>query len=109
MDDWNSNDELWKLLGRARPAGVSPFFARRVLAHLPDHRDPPLLYSLVLRWAGALVLSVLAVGFVLTVSPAEPPMTTSSRAFIEVFDTAAGLDKIAAVEDVSVSAYANGL
>jgi hypothetical protein len=109
MDDWNKNDELWDLLGRARPAGVSPFFARRVLAHLPDRRDQPLLRLLVLRWAGALSLAVLAAGFVLTFRSDEQPMTVSSRAFIEVFDSAAGLDKIATVEDFSVSSYANGL
>lgn len=44
------NDELWKLLGRARPPTVSPFFARNVVREVRQFRqEQPGFFSMLRR------------------------------------------------------------
>ncbi len=39
MNPSDDNDDLWKLLGKARPAAVSPFFARNVVREVREMRQ----------------------------------------------------------------------
>jgi len=45
-------DDLWELLGRARPAKISPFFSRNVLRAIRDEEtaSPGVLAWLLRRW-----------------------------------------------------------
>lgn len=101
MEDWKKDDELWELLGRARPVKVSPFFARRVRNSIPKVSP---FRSLVLRWAGAAALAVVLVGFFASVVPDERTAATAgfeSPEFIATYEALAGLDLIAVSDPVS--------
>lgn len=39
MSDREPHDELWELLGKARPPKVSPFFARNVLRQVREQKE----------------------------------------------------------------------
>ena len=109
MDDWHKDDEVWKVLGRARPVTVSPYFSRRVRAAIRSTPAPSGLRLLVLRWASGFAAAVLVAGFLLSFQPSATPIATNSEEFLEIFDSAAGIDKIVAAGDFTVAAYANGL
>ena len=109
MEEWKKDDEVWKLLGNARPVTVSPYFSRRVRAAIRTTPAPSGLRLLVLRWTAGFAIAGLTLGFFLSVQPQPATVVTTSPEFLEVFDSAAGLDKIAAVEDFTVTSYANGL
>ena len=104
-EDWDK-DELWDLLGNARPASVSPFFFCALVREIRRNPARPLVPLFLLRWLGAGALAVLAAGFLLnlgTVGTSSRP--TKSADFTEVFDAAAGLEALLAVEDVSITNY----
>ena len=104
-EDWDQ-DELWDLLGKARPVSVSPFFSRNVLREIRRNPERPQVPRLVLRWLGAGALAVLATGFFLNlVVDADSARPAKSAEFAEVFDAAAGLDKLVAVEEFSITSY----
>lgn len=101
-DDWDK-DELWALLGKAKPVTVSPFFARNVVREIRRNPARPLVPLFVLRWFGAGALAVLTAGFFLNLGDAGTGShPTKSADFVESFDAAAGLDTLVAVEDVSI-------
>ena len=104
-EDWDK-DALWDLLGNASHASVSPFFFRAVVREIRRNPARPLVPFFLLRWLGAGALAVLASGFFLnlcTVGTSSRP--TKSADFIQVFDAAAGLEALLAVEDVSITNY----
>ena len=104
-EDWDK-DELWDLLGKAKPVSVSPFFSRNILREIRRNPARPLVPLFFLRWLGAGAIAVLTAGFFLNLGvdsgSAQP---TKPVDFAEVFDAAAGLDKLVAVEEVSISNY----
>lgn len=107
-DDWDQ-DALWNLLGHAPAVSVSPYFSRKVLREIRSSPDRPLLPVFVLRWLGAGALALLMAGFFLNLNHPAHASYGKSADFAEIFDTAAGLDTLVAVDDVSISNYAAGL
>jgi len=110
-DDWD-RDALWDLLGKAGPVSISPFFSRNVLREIRQSAGRPAIPAFVLRWLGAGAFALLTAGFFLNLGDAgrHPDIVvTKSADFVEIFDVAAGLDTLVAVEDVSLSNYAAGL
>lgn len=108
MNDWQKGDEVWNVLGRSRPVNVSPYFSRRVLAAIRTMPDRPLIPAFVLRWLGGAAFAVLAFGFFISLDSGTPTLAMNSPEFTEVFDAAAGLDRIAATTDFSVTQFASG-
>lgn len=104
-EDWD-NDALWDLLGKAKPAPVSPFFSRNILRAIRRNPARPLIPVFVLRLLGAGAFALLTAGFFLNLGNGS---VTSQSArtpdFAEAFDAAAGLDKLLAVEEVSITNY----
>jgi len=102
-DDWGK-DPLWDLLGKTKPVTVSPFFSRNVLREIRRGSARPMVPIFLLRWLGAGALAVLAAGFFLNLgnSSARP---AGPAEFARVFDAAAGLDTLVAVEDVSLANF----
>ena len=111
MKDDLENDELWELLGRAKPVAVSPYFSRRVLREIRLQPAPVVLPGFLLRWLGAGAFALVVTGFFLSMSLGFPArgLASYSSEFIEAFDAAAGIDTLVAVEDTTFSAYSNGL
>ncbi|MBE2205844.1 MAG: hypothetical protein IAE94_16055 [Chthoniobacterales bacterium] len=108
-EDWDQ-DDLWDLLGKTRPVTVSPFFARNVLREIRRNPERPWISPLVLRWLGAGALAVLMAGFFLNlVGEGNSSPLTKTEGFSEVFDAAAGLDNVVALEEFSISTYTVGL
>jgi hypothetical protein len=108
-DDWDK-DELWGLLGKVRPVSVSPFFSRNVVREIRRNSARPLVPLFLLRWIGAGAFAVLTAGFFLNLGSAggsSPAWRTAD--FAEVFDAAAGLDKLVAIEEVSITNYTTDL
>lgn len=104
-EDWGQ-DELWDLLGKTKPVSVSPFFSRNVLREIRQNPERPWIPRLLLRWLGAGALAVLTAGFFLNlVTDADFSQPVKPAEFAEVFDAAAGLDKLAAVEEFSITSY----
>ena len=102
-EDWD-RDPLWDLLGKTKPVTVSPFFSRNVLREIRRGSARPMVPLFLIRWLGAGALAVLTAGFFLnlggsSVRPAGP------ADFAQVFDAAAGLDTLVAVEDVSLTNF----
>lgn len=88
---------------------VSPYFSRRVRAAIRSTPEPSDFRLLVLRWVGGCAVAVLAAGFFLSVQPPATPIVTNSEEFLEIFDSAAGIDKIVTAGDFTVASYANEL
>ena len=102
-EDWDK-DALWDLLGKTKPITVSPFFARNVLREIRRGSARPMIPLFLLRWLGAGALAALTAGFFLNLggSSVHPAGPTD---FAQVFDAAAGLDTLVAVEGVSLSNF----
>jgi len=107
-DDWDQ-DALWNLLGKTRAASVSLYFSRKVLREIRQAPVRPVLPLFLLRWLGAGALAVLTAGFFLNLNESANTHLARSADFTEIFDVAAGLDTLVAVEEVSLSNYAAGL
>ena len=104
-DDWDK-DALWDLLGKAKPVSVSPFFSRNVVREIRRNSARPLVPPFLLRWLGAGAFALLTAGFFLNLGNAGGSSGAGRTAdFAEVFDAAAGLDKLVAVEEVSITNY----
>ena len=104
-DDWDK-DALWDLLGKAKPVSVSPFFSRNVVREIRRNPARPLVPSFLLRWLGAGAFALLTAGFFLNLgSDGGSSQAAGAADFAEVFDAAAGLDKLVAVEEVSITNY----
>jgi len=93
------NDTVWNLLGRARPVSVSPYFSRRILREIRQNPAQPSLPAFLLRWLAAAALAVLTAGFFLSLEPAPSPVLADNTEFNLMFDTMAGIDSLAVVED----------
>jgi len=107
-DNWE-NDALWNLLGKARPAVASPYFARRVRNAIRDVRRPG-FPPILLRWLAAGSLAVLTAGFFWNVGRTAPHQGIAQRSeFTQAFDQAAGIDSLVAAGEFSISDYSNGL
>ncbi|MEI8310456.1 MAG: hypothetical protein WCH98_06865 [Verrucomicrobiota bacterium] len=104
-EDWDK-DALWNLLGKTKPVAVSSFFSRNVLREIRRNPARPLIPIFLLRWLGAGALALLTAGFFLNLG-GDTGSSQLARAadFAEVFDAAAGLDKLVAVEEVSIANY----
>ncbi len=102
-DNWDK-DALWDLLGKTKPVTVSPFFSRNILREIRRSSARPMVPFFLLRWLGAGALAVLTAGFFLNLggSSVRP---AGSADFAQVFDAAAGLDTLVAVEDVSLTNF----
>jgi len=109
MDDWNKDDEVWKLLGAARSAEVPPFFARKVLRRIRPAERPSFFPPLLLRWFGAAAFALLVAGFFSQLGVAPQSSPTATVDFVEVFDTAAGLDGLVVADEVTVSDFVANL
>jgi len=110
MNDWQKGDEVWNVLGRSRPVNVSPYFSRRVMAATRTTPARSMVPVSVLRWLGGVAFAVLAFGFFVSLEPGTTAaLATNSPEFVEVFDAAAGLDKIATTTEFSVTQFASGL
>ena len=108
-DNLPEKDDLWDLLGRARPpAAPSLFFARNVLRSIRHNAPPSTIPSFVLRWITAPAFAVLLLGFSLSLLHSPQPKVPAE--LVEFFDIAAGLDQLAIVEDLTISNFsANSL
>ena len=108
-DNLPEKDDLWDLLGRARPtASPSPFFARNVLRSIRHLTPEPAIPAFVLRWITAPAFAVLLLGFSLSLLHSPQPQVPAE--LVEFFDIAAGLDQLAIVEDFTISNFsANSL
>jgi hypothetical protein len=102
-DDWDK-DALWDLLGKTKPVTVSPFFSRNVLREIRRSPARPMVPLFLLRWLGAGAFAVLTAGFFLNLD-SSPSRPAGSADFAQVFDAAAGLDTLVAVEDVSLTNF----
>jgi hypothetical protein len=98
-DDLAENDELWNLLGHAPKTTHSPFFARNVLRSVRNLSPAPLLPRFILPWLQAAALSILLLGF--TLSLIHPQKSQVPPELVEYFDIAAGLDQLASAEEFS--------
>jgi hypothetical protein len=98
------NDDVWNLLGHARPASVSPYFSRRVLREIRQVPSRHLLPPFLLRWLPAGALAVLTVGFFLNLASVSSPDLVGNTEFNALFDTIAGIDSLAVVEEFPWSA-----
>jgi hypothetical protein len=103
-NDLPENDELWNLLGHARTASPSPFFARNVLRSIRHLTPAPAIPPFILRWINASAFAILLVGF--SLSLIHPQKTQIPAELVEYFDIAAGLDQLALVEDLTISNFA---
>ena len=109
MDDWNKDDEVWKLLGAARPVEAPPFFARKVLRRIRPAERPAFFPPVLLRWFGAAAFALLVAGFFSQLGEAPQSNPTVTADFVEVFDTAAGLDGLVIADEVTVSDFVANL
>jgi hypothetical protein len=109
-NNWE-HDDLWSLLGKAKPVRVSPFFSRNILREIRlMPLAQPLIPIFLLRWLGAGALAILTGGFFLNLDEGVHPMPLAQSAdFAEVFDAVAGLDTLVVSEDVSFSTYVSDL
>ena len=104
-DDLAENDELWNLLGHAKKSTPSPFFARNVLRSVRSLAPAPTLPRFILPWLQAVALSILLVGF--TLSLIHPQNNEVPPDLVEYFDIAAGLEQFAIADDLSPHHFAN--
>lgn len=100
-DDLAENDELWNLLGQAPKTTPSPFFARNVLRSVRSlaPSPAPTLPRFILPWLQAAALSILLLGF--TLSLIHPQKSQVPPELVEYFDIAAGLDQFALADELS--------
>jgi hypothetical protein len=107
-------DDLWELLGKAKPPKVSPFFARNVLreARNLDSGQAPAWRRAWLQWrwpalgATAALAALLALGPLGTPpaadAPAAPAPTASAEALDPAdFDVIVNLDELLALDSTS--------
>jgi len=109
MDDWNKDDEVWKLLGAARSVEAPPFFAQKVLRRIRPAERTSFFPPVLLRWFGAASFALLVAGFFSQVGVVSQTSPAETVDFVEVFDTAAGLDGLVVADEVTVSDFVANL
>ncbi len=102
------DQQLWDLLGQARPPGVSPFFARNVGRRI---REGPERFAQVRRWFGARTLipatglAVAVIAAMLTMhrpasrNPADNVPDVIAAIDPQDYDVVADLDELMAADD----------
>ncbi|MEX1118841.1 MAG: hypothetical protein WEB60_08615 [Terrimicrobiaceae bacterium] len=102
-DDFDHNDPLWELLGKATASPASPFFSRDVIRAIRNQESPrESLFATFFRWAipaGA----VAALALVLSVSlEVKDEMTTNPLAATDFYETVT-FSEVAGLEDLVAS------
>ena len=103
----DEQDDLWKLLGKAKKPDVSPFFARNVLREIRAQKPAPFRFLLTLkRLTAALAASALllvGVGMVALPHLRSGPSTASNHTALRAPDleTLNHLDELLAYEESS--------
>ncbi len=101
MDDFNKNDELWNVLGRAKPVQASPYFVRKVLRTVQEESAQSASFSfpVLLRWLlPTSAFAALALGW-FSYYDANARATAE---FNEQFEILADLPALVAYEDSSL-------
>jgi len=98
MSEWNENDPVWQVLGRARPVRDAPFFSRRVVNSLTRRTSRFVQW---LRWVAP--VSACAGAILLWTNAQQGATERSNAEFNAYFDSAAGLDNLLASEDVTTN------
>ena len=71
MNPSDENDDLWRLLGKARPPAVSPFFSRDVLRVVRNLRQEQPGFFATLRRRWQLTLATAAAGCIVAVAASQ--------------------------------------
>lgn len=104
MSEFDSKDPLWKLLGHARAAEVSPYFSRRVLRELRALEAKPRFWErlfshparLALAGAACALMALLSLTFIPDRNSSAPVTVSAPDAgSVETFDPAS---EMAAIE-----------
>ena len=107
----DEQDELWKLLGKAREPKASPFFASKVLRAIREEREPAGFFVWLRRkWLIPAVACALVATFFALREPVAPKIQPASTdlldelaAYVEKSgDSAESLDTLLASEDPSI-------
>lgn len=107
MSDFDKNDPVWDLLGKAKPSEASPWFADRVMNNLPDpevgrREARGGFFSRLLGWApGGVFALLLGVGIFAAHQDAASPVLFSSNGSVE-FEIIQNLDLYVSVADQQV-------
>ena len=111
MNPSDENDDLWRLLGKARPPAVSPFFSRDVLREIRNlgQEQPGFFAALRRRWQ--LTLAITAATCIAVVAASQFVDNSQPDALTEVVEQVsdspdyfviADLDDLLASEESSV-------
>jgi hypothetical protein len=99
-EDFRENDDLWKLLGKARHREASPFFARNVVRQIRQAAPDPKPVWFLPRWLAPASFAAIIVGFAFTlVESSRPNNSSMTPELAEYFDKAARLDQLAPTVD----------
>ncbi len=71
MNQPDEHDDLWKLLGKARPPTVSPFFSRNVVREVRGLQQEQSGFFATLRRRWQLILATAAIGCVIVALPSQ--------------------------------------
>ena len=97
-------DEIWKLLGKARPVTVSPFFSRNVLRALRQSQTPPRTFLSFLNWkicsSAAVLFLALSLYFGGVFSP--EPSAQMANVSPQEYETVVNMDELLALEENSL-------
>ncbi len=108
----DEQDELWKLLGKAREPKASPFFAGKVLRAIREEQEPAGFFVWLRRkWfiPTAVAACALVVAFVALrpIAPSNPQVAADPLSELAAYvekseDSAESLDSLLASEDHSI-------
>lgn len=105
------DQQLWDLLGQAKPRQLSPFFARNVVRKV---RERPARFEWLRRWlsprrlvpatgvAVAVIATILAVHHPASPNPTDSPPDVIVKIDPQDYDVVADLDELLATEDNSL-------
>jgi len=105
------DQQLWDLLGQARPSQVSPFFARNVVRRI---RERPSRFEWLRSWlsprklvpvagvAIAVIATILAVHQPAGRNPADSPPDVIVKIDPQDYDVVADLDELLATDDTNL-------
>ncbi len=105
------DQQLWDLLGKAKPSQLSPFFARNVVRRI---RERPARFEWLSRWlsprmlvpaagvAIAVIATILAIHQPAGRNPTDGPPDVIVKIDPQDYDVVADLDELLATEDTSL-------
>ena len=115
MNPSDENDDLWRLLGKARPSAVPPFFSRDVLREIRNLRQEHPGFFATLRRHWQLTLATAAAGCIVAIAATQfiggNPRSSQPDALTEIVEQVsdspdyyviADLDDLLASEESSV-------